>query len=107
MENSLIKYTDLQTVISNYTHFVVWSGSNEDKINRWLDPIYQYSHDASEFYGISKERECGWYITKKDVLDRLHSTIPQTDDLVFKHDIQKILTEVWDYILDYKEPKGR
>lgn len=108
MKNTLIKYTDICDRIKAPIHFIVWSGSREDKINSWLNPIYYRTKDAAVFYGFNdlfNGSDCGWYIDKNIILDMLHATIPDTDDLILKHDILLILNELWDYILGYKIPR--
>ena len=105
VKDQLIKYNDLGNKISEYTHFIVWSGSKEDKINNWLNPIYHYAKDKSKFYRISDERDCGWYIEKDKILFLLHDKMPVIKDEILQHEISLILNELWDFIIDYKEPQ--
>jgi hypothetical protein len=100
-------YRDVCGKMSEYTHWIVVRGSSEDKISNWLNRIKNIAHDNSTFYGIGyicKGSECGWYVEKEKVLDELHSTFPKTNDSIMKHDALLALNDIWDYILDYKQP---
>jgi hypothetical protein len=103
--NELIKYNDLGTQIDKHTKNIVWNDSNADKTNTWLDSIYYYAKEKSIFYGTSKERDCGWYIDKKSILNVLCNNIPKTNDNEFKADLRFITNDLQNFILNYKEPQ--
>lgn len=99
---NLIKYDDFGEKIGDYTNYVVWEGSKEQKINRWLNPIYHWAKEESVFYSNSSERDCGWYNEKGSILKILQDTLPDTE---WEEDFKLILSELQDYIIGYKEPK--
>lgn len=103
MANELIKYDDLGSKIQKYTNWVVWSGSKEQIINNWLKPVYRYAKDEANFYGISNERDCGWYIKKDKVLKMLKDTIP--NKIEWQNEFNSILSDLSKYIITYKEPQ--